>query len=103
MQRVNAIPKRLQWELNNALFALSPEGVLVYQDPMIGALANPEKQLAVVVNLKKACLELKVREEVKQRFDLRVGTRQACREAFHAYFTAFESLVVIERQAVKAA
>ena len=103
MQPINAVPNRLRSKMNNAFFDLSAKGVLIYQDPMIGPLANEEKQVAVVANLKKGCLELKVRGQVEQRFDLGPNTGKACRAAFVAYFTTFESLVAAGGQAAKAA
>ena len=78
-------------------------GVLIYQDPMIGPLANRKKGLAVQANPAKAQLELKVRGQVDQVFALTDGVGQACHEAFRAYFTAFESLCTGGRQAIRAA
>ena len=103
MQPADRFPKRLLQQMHKVFFDLSPEGVLTYQDPMIGPLANSEKQLAVLANLKQARLELKVCGLIEQVFELNQGISQACGDAFNAYFAAFESLCRGEARATKAA
>lgn len=103
MPPADNFPKRVLQQMRKAFFDLSPEGVLTYRDPMIGPLANREKQLAVTANLKKARLELRLRGVIDQVFELSEGTGQTCRDAVHAYFVAFESLCRNQQPATQAA
>jgi hypothetical protein len=103
MRTADNFPKQVLQQMHKAFFDVSPEGVLTYRDPMIGLLANQEKQLAVTANPKKARLELRVRGVIEQVFELSQGIGQTCRDAFHAYFVAFESLCRNQQPATQAA
>lgn len=103
MQGTKGIPKQMVKKMNEAFFELLSEGVLSYQDPMIGPLANQEKQLVVLLNDEKARLELRLHGLVQEVFGFSDGIAQACRSAFHAYFTTFQSLCAERQRAVIAA
>lgn len=94
---------RYRKQMRESFFDLSPEGVLVYQDPMFGPLANPAKSIAVVANTNEERLELRVRGNVERVFALALGAGQACQEAFAAYFATFASLCQEKAESVQAA
>jgi len=73
-------------------FDVSPEGILVYADSMIGPLRNPQKQLEVVLSQNGQQLELRFEGRVTRAFTLDGSLSGACREAFGAYFRTLETL-----------
>jgi len=103
MRQVKKTNKNLVQKMQQVFFDLSPENVLVYQDPIIGQLANRDKQLAVVANLEKAQLELKLAGQIEEVFELSRGIAKACRNAFGAYFKTFEALCQQKRETARAA
>jgi hypothetical protein len=79
-------------QMRKAFFDVSPEGVLVYQDPFIGRLDSPRKGLIVELIPGAARLELKIQGKITARFDLTEGVGSACERACVAYFEAVRSL-----------
>src|SRR4030042_2300788 len=92
MPKIKQIEKNLTQQMQQVFFDLSPQNVRVYQAPISGQLANHDKQLAVVANLREAQLELVLAGRIEQIFELSCGIAKACREAFYAYFKTFETL-----------
>lgn len=79
-------------KLQQELFDLTSDGVLICKDPIIGPLHNPKRHLSVKLNGPKARLELVHEGAVEQTFDLARGMGRACQDAFSAYFRTFEKL-----------
>lgn len=75
-----------------AFYDVSRDGVLVYLDPSIGALANHARQLVAVVNQAKARIELRLHGRLQAAFELRGDVVSACHGAFKAYFETFAAL-----------
>lgn len=79
-------------KLRKEYFDVSPDGTLIYTDPSIGPLHNPRHHLAVRLNDGKSCLELTLNGQVQESFHLNGSVSKACRDAFGAYFKAFEDI-----------
>jgi hypothetical protein len=79
-------------KLRKEFFDVSPDGTLIYTDPSIGPLLNPHHRLSVRLNDGKSCLELILNGQVQESFHLNGSVSKACREAFGAYFKAFEDI-----------
>ncbi len=92
MPKTEAATTNVVRQMRKAFFDVSPEGVLVYQDPFIGRLDNPRRGLVVELNPASACLELKVGGRLSGRFYLKEGVADACQRACGAYFEAVASL-----------
>ncbi len=92
MRNTCRLPTNMVEKMNRAFFELSPGGLLVYQDPAIGPLANRAKQLAVELNLDENQLELRVGGRVSQSFKLDTDVADACQTACQAYFSTFANL-----------
>ena len=89
-------------ELRDGYFDISPDGVLVYLDPMIGSMRHARHHLAVRVNPEKSQLELHHRGQTLQTFPLAEGPRRACEDAFGAYFSTLEDICRAGREALAA-
>ena len=80
-------------KLQREFFDLTSDGVLIYSDPAIGPLCNPQRHLSVKLDAKKTRFELILKGRVEQGFELGPGVAQACRAAFAAYFDTFQRLI----------
>jgi len=49
--------EKIREKLRQNFFEISAQGILVYQDPVIGPLFNSRKKIAVHVNTERACQE----------------------------------------------
>ena len=85
---VMSMPEKLQREF----FDVSPDDILVYSDPLIGPLHNPQHHLSVKMNGKKSRLELVFNGNIEQVFELGEGIARACQDAFAAYFQTLQDL-----------
>jgi hypothetical protein len=78
--------EKIREKLRQNFFEISAQGILVYQDPVIGPLFNSRKKIAVHVNTEQGCLELKVNGRLEETFDFAQNVGRACQEACGAYF-----------------
>jgi hypothetical protein len=92
MSNTNGLPGNLIKKMRNVFFDVSPEGILVYMDPIIGQLANNAKQLMVKLNPDKNQFELHLNSQIQQVFKLDKRVGHTCQEAFMAYFNTFSNL-----------
>ncbi len=79
-------------KMNRVFFDVSPDGDLVYMDPMIGVLCNTDRRIVVQLNTQDAVLELRLGSQTVQTFPLVPSVAQACLSASGAYFALFERL-----------
>jgi hypothetical protein len=86
MKNAASLTSRLLKEMRESFFDVSPDGVLVYLDPMIGTMRSLARQLMIRVNSEKSRLELQHRGQTVREFPLAEGARRACEDAFGAYF-----------------
>ncbi len=83
--------ERVFKRMRRAFFDITSDDVLVYQDPCIGLLSNPDLALAVKLNRGKTQLELRVGDHVECTYDLAQNVAAACIAASGAYFDALVS------------
>lgn len=83
--------ERVVRRMRRAFFDVASDDVLVYQDPCIGLLANPDLDLAVKLNHDKTRLELRVGDHIERTYDLAQNVAAACIAASGAYFDALVS------------
>lgn len=102
MEAVAASNERIIAAMAKSFFGVSPDGWLIYNDPIIGALINEEKGLAARVDLDGYGIELRFRDEVKRVFSFKQGVGNACRGAFAAYFNEYAELCSQAAQAMAA-
>src|SRR4029079_6670630 len=89
-------------EMLECFFDVSPDGVLVYLDPMIGTMRSLARHLMIRVNSEKSRLELQHRGQTVQEFALAEGARRACEDAFGAYFEKLQEFCRQSREALAA-
>ncbi len=98
----NGLTARVLKEMRDSYFDISPDGVLVYLDPMIGTMRHLQHHLMIRVNAEKNGLELQHRGETIQEFNLTEGPRHACEAAFGAYFSTLQKLCHSRKEALAA-
>jgi hypothetical protein len=84
---MNRDAAKIREQLREHFFEVSAQGILVYQDPVIGPLFHARKKIAVHVNIEQSRLELKVNGKVQQTFDFTQNIGRTCHEVCGAYFT----------------
>jgi len=90
MKHASGLPAKTLREMNDSFFDVAPDGTLIYMDPMIGALKNLKRKLAVKVDGSRLVLSHEgIAVEV---FELSTGVRSACEAAFASYFKLFREL-----------
>lgn len=92
MKAIAGLSARVLKELREAFFDISPDGVLVYLDPMIGTMRHARHHLSVRINGEKNQVELHHRGAPAREFSFADGVRRACENAFGAYFTMLQEL-----------
>ncbi len=102
MKTTVGLTARVIKEMRESFFDVSPDGVLVYIDPMIGTMRHVRQHLAVRVNAEAGKIELQHRGQTIQEFLLTEGTRVACEAAFGAYFSTLEDFCRQPREALAA-
>jgi hypothetical protein len=91
MKHASGLSTKTLREMNDSFFDVAPDGTLIYMDPMIGALKNLKRKVAVKVD-GSSRLVLNHEGIAIEVFDLAQGVRSACESAFAAYFKLFREL-----------
>lgn len=94
MSRIQNNEQSWMAQVRACFFEVSGENVLVYQDPIIGPLSHPGRQLAVIANEAKGRFELHLQGRIEEVFEFGIHAGLAGRRACHAYFRRFENCCV---------
>ena len=85
-------------KMMRAYFEVCDDGVLAYQDPLIGRFENEKNGLAVRLNADTRQLELSFRGKIIETFDLDQQVEQACMDASYAYWSLFSQITQKAKQ-----
>jgi hypothetical protein len=88
----SALRKTIRAKMRKLFFDVSPDGILVYLDPIIGTLENTQLRLQIRTDFAKKQFELEMAGDVEKVISWNGNIRQACEEAFVAYFRGFRKL-----------